>query len=95
MATLLFEQYEHGGANPAQIISTFSDEEEQRTVAGLFHARIPELESVQDQEKALRDVIERMKRHSLEAKKDQVDVTSLEEMQRFVNEAAANKRKNT
>lgn len=95
VATLLFEQYEHGGANPAQIISTFSDEEEQRTVAGLFHARIPELESVQDQEKALRDVIERMKRHSLEAKKDQVDVTSLEEMQRFVNEAAANKRKNT
>ena len=95
VAILLYEQYEHGAANPAQIISTFSDEEEQRTVAGLFHARLPELTSPQEQEKALRDVIARMKRDSLEAKKEQVDVTSLEEMQRFVNAAAANKRQNT
>ena len=92
VATLLYEQYESGAANPAQIISTFSDEEEQRTVAGLFHARIPELESVQEQEKALRDVIARMKRDSLEAKKEQVDTTNLEEMQRFIDAAKASKR---
>lgn len=92
VATLLYEQYENGTANPAQIISTFSDEEEQRTVAGLFHARLPELTSSQDQEKALRDVIARMKRDSLEAKKEQVDVTSLEDIQRFIDAAKASKR---
>ena len=92
VATLLYEQYENGTANPAQIISTFSDEEEQRTVAGLFHARLPELTSSQEQEKALRDVIARMKRDSLEAKKEQVDVTSLEDIQRFIDAAKASKR---
>ena len=92
VATLLYEQYEKGVANPAQIISTFSDEEEQRTVAGLFHARLPELTSTQDQEKALRDVIARMKRDSLEAKKERVDATNLEEMQRFIDAAKASKR---
>ncbi|MGN0343958.1 MAG: DNA primase [Lachnospiraceae bacterium] len=92
VAILLYEQYENGTANPAQIISTFSDEEEQRTVAGLFHARLPELTSSQEQEKALRDVIARMKRDSLEAKKEQVDVTSLEDMQRFIDAAKASKR---
>ena len=92
VATLLYEQYENGGANPAQIISTFSDEEEQRTVAGLFHARLPELTSPQEQEKALKDVIARMKRDSLVAKKEQVDVTNLEAMQRFIDAAKASKR---
>lgn len=95
VAVLLYEQYENGAANPAQIISMFPDEEEQRTVAGLFHARLPQLTSPQDQEKALRDVIARIKRDSLEAKKDQVDATNLEEMQRFIEAAKANKRKNT
>ncbi|MCI7129577.1 MAG: DNA primase [Lachnospiraceae bacterium] len=92
VATLIYDQYKKGAVNPAQIISTFSDEEEQRTVAGLFHARLPELTSVQEQEKALRDVIARIRRDSLEAKKEQVDVTSLEDVQRFIEAAKASKR---
>ena len=92
VAMLLYEQYESGAANPAQIISTFSDEEEQRVVAGLFHARLPEMESQQEQEKALRDVIARMKRDSLGAQKDKIDTTNLEEMQRFIDAARASKR---
>ncbi len=91
-AQLLYEQYENGTPNPAQIISHFSDDEEQSRVAGLFHARLPELGSAQEQEKALRDVIGRIRRESLEMKKAQVDVTSLEEMQRFIDAAKANKR---
>lgn len=92
VAQLLYEQYEHGAPNPAQIISHFSDDEEQRRVAGLFHARLPELTSPQEQEKALQDVIGRIRRESLEMKKEQVDVTSLEDMQRFIDAAKANKR---
>ncbi len=92
VAQLLYEQYENGTPNPAQIISYFSDDEKQSRVAGLFHARLPELTSPQEQEKALRDVIGRIRRESLEMKKAQVDVTSLEEMQRFIDAAKANKR---
>ena len=92
VAELLYEQYENGTPNPAQIISHFSDDEEQSRVAGLFHARLPELTSPQEQEKALRDVIGSIRRESLEMKKAQVDVTSLEEMQRFIDAAKANKR---
>lgn len=91
VAELLYRQYEQGSVNPAQIISTFS-QDEQSEVAGLFHARLPQLQSPQEQEKALADVIARIRRDSLEAKKEQVDVTSLEEMQRFIDAAKANKR---
>ncbi|MBO5246855.1 MAG: DNA primase [Eubacterium sp.] len=92
VAAMLYEQYEQGNANPAQIISKFSDDEEQRTVASLFHARLPEeLESAQDQEKALQDVLQRIRRDSLGAKKAQIDATNLEEMQRFIDAAKASK----
>lgn len=94
VAERLFAQYEQGSVNPAQIISGFS-QDEQSEVAGLFHARLPELNSQQEQEKALADVIARIRRDSLEAKKAQVDVTSLEDMQRFIDAAKANKRINT
>jgi DNA primase len=92
VATLLWRQYEQGEVNPAQIISTFPDEEQQRAVASLFHARLPEMESDVDREKALRDVIARIRRNSLEAKKDQVDVTNLEDMQRFIEAARASRK---
>jgi DNA primase len=91
VAALLYGQYERGEVNPAQIISDFSDEEQQRTVASLFHARLPEMESDAERDKALRDVIARIRRSSLEAKKEQVDVTNLEDMQRFIEAARASK----
>ena len=92
MARLLYEQLEAGNLNPAQIISTFSDEEEQRVVAGLFHARLPQLESENDQNKALEDVLNRISQDSLQSKKDQVDVTDLADLQRFVDAAKAQKK---
>jgi DNA primase len=91
VAGLLYQQYEQGEVNPARIISAFSDEEQQRTVASLFHARLPKMESEAERDKALRDVIARIRRHSLEAKKEQVDVTNLEELQRFIEAARASK----
>ena len=92
VAGLLYEQYETGKVSPAQIISHFSDEEEQSQVAGLFHARLPQLQTPQEQEKALKDVLGRIRHASLEQKKEQVDVTSLEDMQRYIDAAKASKR---
>ena len=51
----LFTQYgESGQVNPAKIISRFQEEEEQKEIAGLFNARIHEVETKQDKEKALK-----------------------------------------
>ena len=55
VAEVLFGQYkENGTVNPAAIISMFEDEEEQKEVAGLFNARIHEVETQSDMEKAYR-----------------------------------------
>ncbi len=91
VAGLLFGQCERGGANPAQIISSFEDEADQRRVAELFNARLPDMSEGADLEKALRDVISRIRQGSLAAEKERVDVTNLEEMQRFIEAAKANK----
>ncbi|MDE7063223.1 MAG: DNA primase, partial [Lachnospiraceae bacterium] len=45
VAQMIYEQKEEHVLNPAQIISCFPDEEEQREVAALFHASIHETET--------------------------------------------------
>lgn len=55
VAEVLFQQFEESGeANPAKIVSMFPDEEAQKEVAALFNARIHEVESKEDREKALK-----------------------------------------
>jgi DNA primase len=56
VAATLFEQFKtEGTVNPAKIISSFMDEEEQKEVAGLFTARIHEVETQNEMEKALKE----------------------------------------
>ena len=43
VAELLYQQMDEGLVNPAQIMNHFSDEEEHRKVAELFHTKIREL----------------------------------------------------
>ncbi len=66
VAELLYRQYEEGKANPAQIMNHFTDEEEHRRVAELFHTRLPEVSTVQEREKALKETLLRIKQHSLD-----------------------------
>ncbi len=87
VAQMLYAQHEAGAGNPADIISSFADEEQQRQAAELFHATLPRLDSPQEREKALRDVTARVKRGSLEAKKARMDVTNLDDLQRFIDAA--------
>ncbi len=64
-AELLFDQYEKSGeVNPAQIVSMFENEEEQREIAGIFHARIREGDTKGDMEKELNGIIYRVKENS-------------------------------
>ena len=65
VAATLFEQYKtQGTVNPAKIISSFMDEEEQKEVAGLFNARIHEVETQSEMEKALKETIIRVKENA-------------------------------
>ena len=64
VAELLYEQYRQGEPNPARLLNRFTDSEEQTEVAAVFNATIP-LDSEQEREQALLDVICRMKEDSI------------------------------
>ena len=67
VATELFAQYEaDGSVNPAQIISRFPEADEQKEIAGLFNARIHEIENKNDRQKALKETIIRIKQISID-----------------------------
>lgn len=66
VARLLFSQREQTGTvNPAQIVSLFPMEEEQREIAGIFHATLQEITTPEEKEKALRETILRVKQNSI------------------------------
>ena len=83
----LFTQYgESGQVNPAKIISRFQEEEEQKEIAGLFNARIHEVETKQDKEKALKETIERIKENSIDVRSRQSDPNDLTVVMQLINE---------
>lgn len=66
VAERLFKDLGEGTYNPAAIISMFSDQEEQREAAALFNTSLPELNTKQEKEKALHDVLYAVKKNSYE-----------------------------
>lgn len=84
VATLLYEQYEAGEPNPAKIMNYFTDEEEHREVASLFHTKIKKLTTLQEQEKALKETIIRVKNHSIEDATKHLDPTDIAGLQRLM-----------
>ncbi len=66
VAGKLFEQLEQGQFQPAGIISMFEDEEEQKQAAELFHTSLPKLQTGQEKEKALHDILMAVKKNRYE-----------------------------
>lgn len=66
VAERLFQELEQGVPNPAGIISMFEDGEEQSEAAALFSARLPELATGQEREKAFHDILLSVKKNSYE-----------------------------
>ena len=64
VAGMLFEQRKEGEVNPARLLNSFTDSEEQREVASLFNATI-HLETPQEQDQAFADTLLRIKTESL------------------------------
>ena len=84
VAELLYEQKKSGAVNPAQIISLFAEEEEQREVAELFHARIHEVDSVAERDKALKETILRVKDNSITYRSAHLEPTDMQGLQQLV-----------
>lgn len=86
-AKLLFRQFEEqGAANPAQIVDRFSGEEEQKEVAGLFHARIHEVESREGMEKALKETLVRIKQDGIRRRTARLAPSDMDSMTRLLAE---------
>lgn len=64
VADKLFQSLQEGNYNPASIISSFEDEEEQREAAALFNAKLEAIETKQDREKAFHDILFKLKKNS-------------------------------
>lgn len=83
-AKILFAQYEKGKLNPAGIISMFTDEEQQREIAGLFNARLKEVTTPAEKEKALRETLIRLKENSISYRSRHLEPADLEGLQKLV-----------
>lgn len=84
VASLLYEQYEQGELNPARILNHFTDEEEHREAASLFHTKIRELTTKEEQEKALKETVIRVKNHSINEAGRALEPTDLKGLQRLM-----------
>ena len=62
VAEQMFEQFDQDAFAPSKIVNMFEDEDEQQEVASIFHTTIGEVESAEDQKKALREIVIRVKR---------------------------------
>ncbi len=90
VAATLFEQYTNTDkVNPAQIISMFEDEEEQKEVAGLFNQTIHEVETKQEMEKAVKETVIRVKQNSIDYHSKQLAPTDMDGLMKVVSDKKA------
>lgn len=66
VADRLFADLEQGSYNPAAIISTFEEEQEQRAVAEIFNTKLAELDTPKEREKAFHDILCAVKQNSFD-----------------------------
>lgn len=84
VAKVLFKQLEEHNVNPAKIVSMFEEEEEQRQVAELFHTTIHDLDTKEDMQKAVHDVVQKIKQSSIENASEQINPMDMEELGRLI-----------
>lgn len=83
-AQLVFTQYQEGKLNPAGIVSMFTEEEQQREIAELFHTSLRELTTPAEKEKALRETIIRLKENSINYRSKHLEATDMAGLQKLV-----------
>ena len=83
IARMLYEQQEQGELNPARIIGTFEEAQEQSKAAAVFNAEL-QVETKEEMEKALQETIYRVCKSGLEKEAKELDPTDMVGMQRLV-----------
>ena len=83
-AELFRQMQEEGRPNPARIVSMFSEEEEQRTVAQICNTSEGSPETAADMEKALKETILRIKKDSLEREKRNLDPADMDGLKKII-----------
>ena len=83
VAEMLYEQHVRGDVNPARLLNSFIDSDEQREVSSLFNATI-HLENAQEQDRAFADTVLRIKEESLKDKNKNWDPTDMQGLQEIV-----------
>lgn len=86
VAGILYEQYTSGDLNPAKILNHFTEEEEHREAASLFHTRIRRLETKEEKERALKETILRVKSNSIDKKARELSPTDMRGLQQLMEE---------
>ena len=83
VAEMLYEQHAQGDVNPARLLNSFIDSDEQREVSSLFNATI-HLENAQEQDRAFADTVLRIKEEGLKEKNKNWDPTDMQGLQEIV-----------
>lgn len=87
VAAELFAQYQQDQAvNPARILNSYTDEEEQRQAAALFNAVIPEQENQEARDKALKETVERIKKAAWTRRTSESDPADISTLMREIEE---------
>ena len=84
-AVLVFAQHQEGEVSPAKLLNQFTDPQEQKEVASLFHATL-HLESKEERKRALLETVCRLKRDSINWRSDHMQPTDLAGLQKIVEE---------
>lgn len=84
VSEMLFLQMEEGQVNPAKIISCFEEEEEQKEVAGLFHAHAGEGLDAEKKNIVLNETVRNVKQNYLEY--EQKRATDIGQLQKLIQE---------
>ena len=86
VAEYLFEQIQRNELNPAQILSRFEEQEEQGKAAALFNTKVEALEGKLEEEKAVKDIVLKVKQHSLEHLNKEADSSDVAVLQKILEE---------
>ncbi|HJA11857.1 MAG TPA: DNA primase [Candidatus Mediterraneibacter merdipullorum] len=86
VAQLLYAQHESGKVVPAGILDHFTEEEEHREAASLFNTKIRQLTTKEEEEQALKDIILRVKQHSIDERTMHLDPADMAGLQRLMEE---------
>ena len=83
VASLLFEQLDLGELDPARIIDHFTDAQEQKQAAQLFHTQVP-VQNDTELKKAIRETVGKVMEAGLERQNAELDTTDMAPLQRVI-----------